>query len=292
MYIGREQRPSVISPTTCAVAALLHLLFFAALWFCGQLDFTEKLEVIPIDLEFVAVENLNGVEDEPPPEVQPPEPPPPDPKPPEPKPPEPKPPEPKQPEPPKPKNEDVVVPEPVKTNVVKAVEKPKEPEKPKDPPKPSETREERIARILASAKPVDAPKTPAKPQTNGRTDRKVLSEAEIAKFLGAGLKPSSRNVLSAGETTMCFSLIKKAFYDRWEDRPAWKASLRDAVLRITLAQDGTVTGYRLVTSSTDAQVDASVLRAAAAVSRVPGLSYDFWKGNKTVDVQFHVKPSY
>ena len=288
MYIGREQRPSVISPATCVAAALLHLLFFAALWFCGQLDFTEKLEVIPIDLEFVAVENLDGVEDEPPPEVQP-EPPPPDPKPPEPKPPEPPPPEPK---PPEPKREDVVVPEPVKTNVVKTVEKPKEPPKPQEPPKPKETREERMARMLASAKPVAASKTPPKPPTNGRTDKKILSEDEIAKYLGAGLKPGARNVLSDDEATTCFSLITKAFYDRWEDRPAWKNGLQDAVLRITLAQDGTVTGYRLITSSTDARVDASVLRAAAAVSRVPGLSYDFWKANKTVNVQFHVKPSY
>lgn len=289
MYIDREQRPSVISPTTCMVAALLHLAFFAVLWFCGQLDLTEKLDVIPIDLEFVAVENLDGVPDEPPPEpeAEPPKPPEPEPPPPEP----PKPPEPP-PEPPKPKNEDVVVPEPVKTNVVKAVEKPKEPEKPKDPPKPKETREDRIARMVASAKPVEAPKPPPKPRTNGRTDRKVLSDAEIARLMAAGLKPGSRNVLSDDERTMCFALIKKAFYDRWEDRPAWKASLRDAVLRVNLAQDGTVTGYRIVTSSTDSQVDASVLRAAAAVGRVPGLSYDFWKDNKTVDVQFHVKPTY
>lgn len=281
MYIDREQRPSVISPTTCMVAALLHLAFFAVLWFCGQLDFTEKLDVIPIDLEFVAVENLDGVPDEPPPEPETPRPP--DPEPPPPQPPAPP------PEPPQPKNEDVVVPEPVKTNVVKAAEKPKEPEKPQDPPKPKESIKDRIQRMIDSTKPVDAP---PKPRTNGRTDKKVLSEAEIARALAANLKPGSRNVLSADERTMCFALIKKAFYDRWEDRPAWKASLRDAVLRINLAQDGTVTGYRIVTSSTDSQVDASVLRAAAAVTRVPGLSYDFWKDNKTVDVQFHVKPTY
>ena len=37
MYIDREQRPSVISPTTCVVAALLHLAFFAVLWFCDMI---------------------------------------------------------------------------------------------------------------------------------------------------------------------------------------------------------------------------------------------------------------
>ena len=80
MYIGREQRPSVVSTATCVVALALHVAFFLALWMLGQLDFTERLAVIPIDLTVILQENLDGVEDEPPPETPPePDPPPPEP---------------------------------------------------------------------------------------------------------------------------------------------------------------------------------------------------------------------
>ena len=97
MYIDREQRPNVISATTCGVALVLHLLFFGLMWYLGELDFSENMTVIPIDLTVVPFENLDGDENEPPPE-KPPEPTPPEPEPTPPEPPKPDPP----PEPPKP----------------------------------------------------------------------------------------------------------------------------------------------------------------------------------------------
>lgn len=287
MYIDREQRPSVISVTTCVVALVLHLAFFGLMWWLGQLDFTEKLTVIPIDLTVVPFENLDGDENEPPPD-KPPEPEPPKPEPPKPEPPKPEPPKPEpkpEPEPPKPKVEDVVVPEPVKTNVVKQVEKPKEPEKPK------ETREERLKRMLASAEDVKTP-PPPKPRNNGKTGPKTLSDAEIAKLLAAGYKVGRTESIATDDNQLCVSLIQQAFYEKWTDRPPWKKSLTDVILAVDLSETGAVLGYRIVQGSTDARADASVLHAAAAVKRVSGLTHAFLVNNKRVNVKFHVTPSY
>ena len=289
MYIDREQRPNVISATTCGVALVLHLLFFGLMWYLGELDFSENLTVIPIDLTVVPFENLDGDENEPPPE-KPPEPTPPEPEPTPPEPPKPDPPpEPPKPdpEPPKPKVEDVVVPEPVKTNVVKTVEKPKEPEKPKM------TRAERIAQMLKNAQDLPKDQQPPKPRANnGKTGPKTLSDEEIAKLLKAGYKVGRYESIATDDNQLYLSLIKQAFYDQWTDRPPWKASLRDTVLAVDLAEDGRVTGYRIVESSTDRKADDSVLRAAASVKRISGLSHAFWVNNKRVHVRFHVKPSY
>ncbi|MGN0855249.1 MAG: energy transducer TonB [Kiritimatiellia bacterium] len=283
MYIDREERPHVFSATTCGVALALHLAFFGLMWALGQIHFTERRTVIPIELTVVPFENLDGAEDEPPPDRPPdPEPEPTPPKPPDPKPPEP---EPPKPEPPPPKVEDVVVPEPVKTNVVKAVETKEKPEKPK------ETREERMARMRTRAEDVKAARPPKPPRTNGRTGVQTLSDAEIAKLLQTGYKVGHHESIAADDNQRCLSLIKQAFYDEWE-RPPWKASLRDVVLAVDLAENGRVTGYRIVQGSTDARADASVLHAAAAVKRVNGLTHAFWVNNKRVNVRFHVTPSY
>lgn len=288
MYIDREQRPSVISTTTCVVALLLHLAFFGLMWWFGELDFTEKLTVIPIDLTVVPFENLDGDENEPPP-VEPPEPTPPEPEPPKPEPPKPEPPKPEppkpEPEPPKPKVEDVVVPEPVKTNVVKQVEKPKEPEKPKL------TREERIKQMLAKAEDVKTPAQP-KPRNTGKTGPKTLSDEEVRRLMSLGAKVGRVESVPKDENQLFVSLIQQAFYDQWTDRPPYKPSLREIVLAINLAEDGRVTGYRIVQSSTDRRTDDSVLHAAAGVRRIAGLSHAFCVNNKTVNVHFHVTPSY
>ena len=173
MNMGDESRPSSFKAVYFVAAILIHIVLFVSIWYIG-LHEEEKDEevVIPMELMVVVHENLDGEENELPPEVPPvsqPDPPPPDP----PKVPDPPPPDkpdiadavvlkpdkPKPPEPPKPPKP----PEPPKPP------KPPEPlKKPDKPEKPKETHEQRLARMRNSTTKINNPP----PRNNGRTDRR------------------------------------------------------------------------------------------------------------------------
>lgn len=282
MYIGEESRPSAFNVVYFVAAIIVHLVLFLSIWYIGTREDEEEKEiVIPMELMVVVNENLDGVENEQPPETPPqsePDPPPPDP-PKEPDPPPPdepeiteavvlKPDKPKPPEPPKPPKP----PEPPKP--------PKQPEKPKPPEK---TREQRLAEMRSSTTKV---KTPP-PRNNGRTEKRPQ---DWEKLLNAGYKPGPTNQgLDASEEARCLALIRQAFYSRW-DRPAWTSSLRKMCLSVQFGSGGRVVGYSLTQSSGDASADRTVLRAASQVSHVRGLSSSFIEKHRTVIVRFEVTP--
>lgn len=293
MYIGEETRPNTFNAIYFVAAIIVHIVLFLSIWFIGMREDDEDKElVIPMELMVVVNENLDGVENEPPPEAPPVEepPPPPEPEPepqiePEPPPPEPaevpeavvlepekpkppKPPEPKPPKPPEPK------PEP-----------PKEPEKPKPPKK---TREERLAEMRRSTTKIKNTQRREPPRNNGRTD---MRPKDWEKLLMQGYKPGATNKgLDASEEARCLALIREAFFSKW-DRPAWTSSLRMMHLTVNFGPGGEVRGYNLTQSSGDAAADRSVLAAASRVSRVRGLSRSFLdKIKNTVTVRFEVTP--
>lgn len=281
MLFDRPKPPEVLSARTLGIALAIHLGFFACLWvfaaFHGLFDKEET--VVPIDLTVVVVENLDGNEDEPPPLKKPEPPPPPPPKPkaaPKPK--------PKEPE--KPKELEKIV-----TNIVEKVEK--KPDKKPAPPKKSkkELMEERIKKMRDSAKDVKRrPVQEARPQPNGRTDRKVLSDAEIQKLLMAGYKPGRTTNLAANEEQLCVSLIRQAFEAKW-DKPPWTDTLKPMVLTCQFGNGGRLIGYKLTQSSGDPKADQTILSAAKRVGVVRGLTPDFidkYRGG--VPVRFTVRP--
>lgn len=285
MYIGEETRPNTFNAIYFVAAIVIHALLFFAIWYIGMRESDEPQEVvIPMELMVVVNENLDGVEDEPPPEKPPapePEPEPEPVKPPEPPPPEPEPevtvPEALVVEPEKPKEpEKLKPPEPPKEV------KPKEPEKPKPPMK---TREQRLAEIRNSTTKIKNPNPP--PRNNGRTE---MRPKDWEKLLNAGYRPGPVNKgLDASEEARCLSLIQRAFYSKW-DSPAWTSSLRIMHLKVRFGSGGRVLGYDLVQSSGEAAADRTVLRAASLVGSVRGLSPSFLEKFSTVTVRFEVTP--
>ena len=293
-------KPSVLGVRSIGLAIVGHVAAFLLLYFFALLHLKPAESVIPIDLTIVVNENLDGEENEPPPLSKPePEPEPEPPKPPEPPPPPPKVEEKveaveqiveKKPDPPKPK--------PPEEKPKPPEEKPKPPEEKKpDPPKPPEkTKEElmkeRLERMRQSAKVV---KTPVKievknrPSGNGRTERQTMSEVDIQKFLNQGYKPGTTTQLAASEAERCISLIREAFYSKW-DRPPWTDLLKEMLLDVEFDLNGRVKGYRLVKSSGDAKADATVRQAASLVHTVHGLSTDFLRQNPKVTIRFKVTP--
>ena len=281
------RRPAVMSGANLAFALGLHLLLFSLFWlysfFHGLLD--PKEEVVPIDLTVVVVENLDGDEKEPPP-LKKPEPPPPPP-------PQPRPRQqaakPKEPE--KPKEL-----ERIETNVVVRTVKKEDPRKPREPEKPKKTREEllreRIERTRALAtKPARTPSREPRPQPNGRTDRKLLTDAEIAKLLNQGYRPGASTNLASNEEQLGYSLVKEAFEAKWE-RPPWTDTLRPMVIRVTFGNGGRITGCRLAASSGDAKADRSILSAASRVGAIPALPARFIDKYRStgLQVRFTVTP--
>ena len=304
-----RERPKTISARGVLVALGLHALLFLTFWAAGELKFRKKEVVIPIDLIVVVNENLNGKENEPPP-VRPPDPP--------------KPPAPKPPPPPPPKPPEDPVKNAVVTNVVKKIDKKKaeedkkkaEEEKKKKAEEKKKAEAERIRKMRESVKPVKPDKTkpkdkpkeqkPVKPTAadianalkdvasgDGKTGPKTLSDAEIKKLLGQGYKPGANEQLATSERQRCISLIRNAFHAKWEQvgQPAWTDRLKPMQLKVQFDANGRVTGYKLVQGSSDAKADQTVLKAAALVKVVSGLSPEFIRSEGgTVTVEFKVTP--
>ena len=280
------KRPEVLGAGSLVAAFVLHVLLFVAFYTFAVFHFHKEEEIVPIDLTVVVVENLDGNPDEPPP-LKKPEPEPPPPPPPKPRP------EPKPKEPEKPKELEKIV-----TNIVEKVEKKEEKKPDVKPPEPQkktakELREERIKRMRERAKNtkerVKAPPTP--PQPNGRTDRKTLTDAEIQKLLNAGYKPGSSTNLAASEEQLCYSLIKRAFEEKW-DEPPWTDTLRPIVIRVWFGGGGRIVNFKLEQSSGDPAADRTISSAASRVGVVQGLTSGFIDKYRSggVPVRFTVKP--
>lgn len=276
-----QNEPKVLGAANLCIAVALHVVLFAGFWvfavFHGLFDKEE--EIIPIDLTVVVVENLDGKEDEPPPLKKPEPPPPPKPKP------KPKP-APKKPDPPK-ELEKIV------TNVVAKTEK--KTDEPKKPEKTAEElRKERMNDMRKRAKVVDKTtivKGPTKPQPNGRTDRKILTDAEIAKLLNQGYKPGKSTNLASNAEQLAYSLIKEAFERKW-DVPPWTDTLKPMTIRVWFGPGGKIVNKKIEKSSGDIRADQSLKAAAERVGAIPALAPEFIEKYRKsgVPVQFTVKP--
>lgn len=277
------RRPQALSTVTVIVALALHLAVFAVFGLFARFTDKKRPETnFPIELTVIVNENLDGVENEPPPLKNPPPPEPPKPKPkPRPKPAE------KKPDPPKPLEQIV-------TNVVKSVEKKKdepkkapekkkpEPKKPEPPKKTAkELREERMKRIRDRMKTVNKPVTievkNAKASGNGRTARQTMSRAEIERLLRQGYRPGTENQVAANEKQRCLSLIEMVLRDRWGALGAEKNARVGVIVSLSfqLNSAGGLVNVRLAKGCGDVRTDQTALAVARTVTSIPGLSADF-----------------
>ena len=306
-----ERKPEVISTANIVLALALHAAFFIAVFAFAKFHFKPKEMVIPIDLTVVVNENLDGVEDEPPPLNDPP-------------PPEPTPPKPVEPTPPPPPP-----PPPPKDTKVDAVEqikeKPKEPEK-KEPEKPKETLEERIKRMRESVKatekkpeakePEKKPDTPKKtkaelekerlekmrksakkvnikvpdaPSGNGRTDTKTLTDKQIQEFLNKGYKPGSKTQLATSEMQFCIARIQQAIDARWREVMPRIGAEGTVVILVRVNQQGRLVNCRLSDSCGDRTSDAAAMTVVKTVPAIPGLDREFIKKYSREDLAIRYK---
>ena len=269
--------PEVVSPFTLGVSLLVHIVFFTILASIALFKFQPKETVIPIDLTVIVNENLDGVDNEPPPLDNP--------EPDQPKP-EPKP-EPKVEEPPKiePKQEaveyvkekpkpEVKKPDPPKEEKKPEVKKPDPPKEEKKPEKPKESPEDRLKRMRESAKEVKI-KVKNAPTGNGRTAKQTMSQAEIQKLLNAGYKPGTANQLAESDLQLGVSLIQMALNQKWDDRKPKVGADGTVYLSVKFAMSGRMVDVRLAKSCGDPISDRAALEVARSVGIVSGLSKEF-----------------
>ena len=289
-YRDEEKCPAVMGGRNLLLAVALHLVLVVVFVGLAKIRFRAKEVVIPIDLTVVVNENLDGEENEPPPLDNPPPEPPPTPKPPKVKP---------LPPPPVEKVPDAVVKVHEKKVEEKKPEKKVEEKKPekkveeKKPEKPKEKTKSR-AELIREKMNKQKVKTvvPNAPSGNGKTDKKTLTDDQVRKLLDQGYKPGKSEQIAKDEVQRCVSLIQRAFEAKWDQvgRPPWSADLRVILLDVQFGSGGRVRGYRISSSSGSSAADQTVLKAAALVQAVTGLSEAFIRENKTVSVRFKVTP--
>ena len=269
-----EKKPEVISTTNVVLALVLHALFFAAVFTFAKFHFKPKETVIPIDLTLVVNENLDGVDNEPPPVNDPP--------PPEPTP--PKPPEPTPPTPPPP-------PPPVETKVDAVVKEPeKKPEEKKPEPPKKETREERMKRMKESATISKVKiKVPDAQSGNGRTERQPRTPEEIAKLLNKGYKPGSTTQIASSEMQFCISRIQQAIDARWREVMPRIGAEGTVVILARVNAQGRLVNCRLKDSCGDRTSDAAAMTVVKTVPAISGLDREFLKKYAKEDLAIRYK---
>lgn len=267
---------------SCALHGLL--LFLAVL--LPLLPVFKRREIeIPVDFTVVLEENI--VEPNVPPQPDPP----PRPRPPrvvEPVPDAPKP-------PPLPPPKDAVVVERKPPERKPPERKPPEPKPPvkKPPEKPPEKQPfVKGRRVETPAQPPPKPRedfTKLRPVTRAPVTDQRLSRAEIAKALRDGAKPGARNMIPDDEISRCVLLVRQAMFEAWEQPGKGDAGPRPALLDIRLDATGRVISYRIRQSSGNSFFDQTVLRAAANVAPIRGLSAAFLQQFETLTVEFKLE---
>lgn len=167
--------------------------------------------------------------------------------------------------------EDVPEPEPVVEPEPEPAPIPEPPPKPKPKPKRKE--------IQKSTRRIRRDSEPEKPR---------LTPEQIRKQL-AGAVPTSGEVVQAELPAWYYSLVKKTFYDAWK-QPAslsavegWRTSVE-----LTVQKDGRITSKRVLASSGNDIMDASVNAALGAVSRLDPLPAAYAKNEARITVLFEL----
>jgi outer membrane biosynthesis protein TonB len=197
---------------------------------------------------------------------------------------------------------DPVMPEnlpPIKEAVVLKKKPPekKPPEKKPTPPKEEKPPEkkppekkpfEKGKRVVKTPEPRQPDFTKLKRATTAPVD-KPLSRKEIADALKAGARSGARNSLPDSEVSRCISIVQRAMYDSWEQPGSAEAGPRPTQLEIRLDKSGRLVSYTIRQSSGSRYCDQSVLKAAASVRQIRGLSADFLKQYEILIIDFRIE---
>jgi TonB family protein len=177
-------------------------------------------------------------------------------------------------------------PDPSVMQPVEKVEVPPPPEEPRDipeqKPKPKLKKTEEIKRSTRKVQRT-APPPP-------RSEKK-LSPEEIKRMLAAGLKPAdtTRAQTSDFPFDWYLAMVRQKMYAVWiQPSDLSSAAGLVTVVSIRVHRDGSVTDRRMVESSGNSVMDASVMTAVKGVTRLERLPPKFSGAYKDIAVEFEL----
>lgn len=116
----------------------------------------------------------------------------------------------------------------------------------------------------------------------------ALSPEEIRRLLAEGAEASDHTNVP-GEDARCFEQVRRTLHGAWVQPSSDSAGGLSADVAIRLSAGGRIEGRELVRSSGAEVLDASVLRAAASVAGIEGLTPGFIRRHSVITVSFRVE---
>lgn len=134
-----------------------------------------------------------------------------------------------------------------------------------------------------------------------------LTADEVRRLLDRGAKLGKKSTLSADDMRrllngdsrfgdgspvsqefVVIDMVRQAMYRAW-DQPT-DIGIAGLVTRVELSfsADGSITGSRMLNSSGNARMDASVMKAVQSVRRIPGLPASFLSSHRRIPVAFEL----
>lgn len=164
---------------------------------------------------------------------------------------------------------------------------PPEPETPKDipePPKEKLKKKEEIKKSVKKIKRSDKPKPRPQPE-------KRLTPEQIRKMLAAGMKPGDTTRPRANDFPFDWylAMVRQKMYAVWVQPSDLSSSAGlMTVVSIRVHRDGSVTRRKMVESSGNTVMDASVMKAVNAVASLERLPPKFNGTHKDIAVEFEL----
>lgn len=115
-----------------------------------------------------------------------------------------------------------------------------------------------------------------------------LSKEDIRKLLERGARLGDHTHVAEGDRVL-LDRIRRALYEAWSQPSKEEAGEAVARAEVTLGLDGRITGRRLIGSSGNSAMDASVLQALRSVTRIEGVTPAFLKRHPSVKIAFKVE---
>ena len=189
-------------------------------------------------------------------------------------------------------------PDPDEVAILKPKLKDKEKKKPDVKPVEPKKTESKTAKIKVSDKVVK------RPLPNGRGK---LTAEEVRKLLDRGAKIGKKSTLSEADMRrllnsdsrfgegsavtqefIVLDMVRQAMYRAWNQPTDIGIAGLVTRVELTFNPDGSIVGSRIISSSGNKTMDASVLRAVESVHRVSGLPSGYLSSHRRIPVAFEL----
>jgi len=181
------------------------------------------------------------------------------------------------------------------------IEKPKE--KPKIKPEPKQKpvqkpEERKKGGIKVSTTLVKKPMPPGKGKLTPEEVRKLLdrgaklgkksslSEADMRRLLNGDSRFGDGSPIS--QEFVVLDMVRQAMYRAWDQPTDIGIAGLVTKVELTFSSDGTITASRILNSSGNKVMDASVMRAVQSVRRVAGLPPAYLSSHRRIPVSFEL----